>query len=63
MERHPLDPIALVVGLSTIVGGIIALLHQTGAIRLGPGPLVLIACVVFGIGGAALVALTNRNSP
>ena len=61
MERHPLDPVALVAGVLTVVGGVVALLHQTGAFGLDVGSTGLIACVALGVGGAALVALTNRS--
>lgn len=60
MERHPLDPIALVTGLVTVVAGVIALLHQSGAFHLGFGAVALIACGLLGAGGVALVALTGR---
>ncbi len=60
MERHPLDPIALVTGLVTLIGGVIALLHQQGAFHLGVGPVVLLACGLLGAGGVALVVLTSR---
>lgn len=62
MDRHPLDPIALVTGLVTLAGGGVALLHQLGAFRLGPGPVTLIALVVLGVAGAALVLLTGRST-
>ena len=57
MERHPLDPIALVTGLVVVIAGVIALLHQLGAFSLGVGPVALIACGLLGAGGIALVAL------
>lgn len=62
MDRHPLDPIALVAGLVTIVGGVIALLHQVGAFHLGPGSVFLIACIVLGTAGTALVLLMGRDA-
>ena len=60
MERHPLDPIALVAGLVTAIAGIVALLHQLGAFHLGLAPTVLIASGLLGLGGVVLVALTAR---
>ena len=61
MERHPLDPIALVCGLVTVAGGVIALLHQLGAFHLGPASVVLFGCGLLGAGGAALVVLMARH--
>jgi hypothetical protein len=61
MERHPLDPIALVCGLVTVAGGVIALLHQLGAFHLGPASVVLFGCGLLGAGGAALVVLMART--
>lgn len=62
MERHPLDPIALVCGLVTLVGGVIALLHQLGVFHLGAASVVLIGCGLLGAGGAALVVLIARQA-
>lgn len=59
-DRHPLDPIALVGGILTIVGGIVGLLHQTGVIRLGPAPTILLVLVAAGLGAAALIVLPRR---
>jgi len=63
VERHPLDPIALVTGLLAVAGGLIGLLHQTGVFALGPGAFTLVAVVAFGVAGAALVLLTGRRTP
>ncbi len=60
MKRHPLDPIALVSGLVATVAGIIALLHQGGAIALGLPAVLMMALIALGVGGAALVALSAR---
>jgi len=61
MNSHPLDPIALIAGLVTLVGGIVALLHQGGAMHLGPAALATIACVTLGLAGAGGVFLANRK--
>lgn len=61
MERHPLDPIALVCGLVTVAAGVIALLHQLGAFHLGVASVVLLGCGLLGAGGAALVVLMARH--
>lgn len=62
MERHPLDPIALVAGLVTLTAGAIALAHQTGVIGLGPGPVALVALIALGLAGATLVMLSGRRA-
>ncbi|MFN8051169.1 MAG: hypothetical protein U0Q22_07040 [Acidimicrobiales bacterium] len=61
MERHPLDPIALVVGLATVLGGVVALLQQTGVITLGPTVVATLVCLVGALGGAILVLLSGRR--
>lgn len=61
MKRHPLDPLALVAGAVSIVAGVVAALHQGGAISLGLPAVVLLALLVLGLAGAALVLLTNRR--
>lgn len=53
MERHPIDPIALVAGLVTLAGGVIALLHQTGTVELGAEATAIVACIMLGVAGAA----------
>lgn len=63
MERHPLDPIALIGGLLAVLGAVIALLHQTEVIDLGPAPVTLIALIAIGVAGAALMLLANRPAP
>lgn len=52
MERHPIDPIALVAGLVTLAGGVIALLHQTGTVEMGAEATTIVACVMLGVAGA-----------
>jgi hypothetical protein len=61
MTRHPLDPVALVGGLVTLVAGVIALLHQAGAISLDLTKVVLMGLVVLGVAGGALVVLDGRR--
>lgn len=60
MNRHPLDPIALVAGVTSIVAGVVALLHQAGVVPLGPAAVITLALVVLGLAGAALVVLLQR---
>ena len=62
MRRHPLDPIALVAGVVSIVAGLVAALHQGGAISLGLPAVVLLSLVVLGLAGAGLVLLSSRPS-
>jgi hypothetical protein len=61
MRRHPLDPFALVAGVVAIVAGTVATLHQSGAIALGLPAVVLLALLVLGLAGAALVLLSSRR--
>lgn len=61
MRRHPLDPIALVAGAVSIVAGVVAALHQGGAISLGLPAVVLMSLVVLGLAGAGLVLLSSRR--
>ena len=61
MNRHPLDPIALVAGLVALIAGFTGLLHQSGAISLDLATVVLMALIVRGLGGAALVVRDLRR--
>jgi hypothetical protein len=63
MKRHPLDPLALVAGVVTVVAGVIAVLHQSDVIPLGLSAVVLLGLVVLGLAGAALVVLSTRRNP
>jgi len=60
MRRHPLDPLALVAGAVFVVAGIVAALHQGGAISLGLPAVVLLSLVTLGLAGAGLVLLSNH---
>lgn len=62
MERHrarphPTDNFALVCGIAGLVAGFFALMHQGGAITLGPTAVIAIAVLIVGIGGVAYAAL------
>jgi hypothetical protein len=61
VTRHPLDPVALVAGLTALIAGFTALLHQSGTISLDLATVVLMGLVVLGLGGAALVVLDLRR--
>lgn len=61
MNPHPLDPIALVGGLVAMTAGLIAVMHQSGAISLNLPLVVVIGLMALGIGGAALVVLESRR--
>lgn len=61
MKPHPLDSIALIVGLVGMIAGGIAVLHQSGVISLNLGRVIVLALMTLGSGGAALVVLENRR--
>lgn len=62
MERHPLDPIALVCGLVTLTAGVVALLHQLGAFHLGAAAVTVLGAGVLGAAGIVGVVLATRAS-
>ncbi|MGB3412005.1 MAG: hypothetical protein WBA45_12505 [Microthrixaceae bacterium] len=63
MNPHRLDPIALVAGMVTIAAGLIAAMHQGGAISLNLALVVVLGLIALGVAGAALVVLESRRRP
>ncbi|MGB6059179.1 MAG: hypothetical protein WBF71_13060 [Microthrixaceae bacterium] len=61
MNPHPLDPIALVAGLVALSAGVIAVMHQSGAISLNLPLVIVLGLIALGIGGAALVVLESHR--
>lgn len=62
LERHRIDPIAFVAGGLTVAIGVIGLLHQTGAISLGPGAVAVVLVGLTGVGVVAAVLLWPRRT-
>lgn len=61
MERHELDPLALIFGLVGLIAGVVALLHQSDVISLGPGPVLALSVLVIGIAGIAYGAVELKR--
>lgn len=61
MRPHPLDPVALVAGVTAVVAGVIATLHQWGTISLGLPLVVALGVLTLGGASAALVILESRR--
>jgi hypothetical protein len=61
MDRHPLDPVALLVGLAAVGAGALALLQQAGAFHVDGGAVAMVLCIVGAALGATVVLLSNRR--
>lgn len=61
MERHDLDPLALIFGLVGLLAGFVALLHQNGALALGPAPVLALSVLVVGLAGIAYAAVELKR--
>jgi hypothetical protein len=61
MERHPLDPVALLVGLAGIAAGVLALLQQAGHLHVDGATVAMVLCIAVAAIGATIVLLSTRR--